>query len=89
LGLFPNPIRLKAGEKYTARLKRGITGKDVEWSFKVAPEGVEGRGDTSVPMGFTVQKPLPDGRGSVGFRAATVRERSLPTSATKSKGEQH
>jgi len=91
-GLFPNPVLLKAGEKYTARLKREITGKDVEWSFKVAPDGAEGSGDTSVPMGFTAQKPLPDGRGSEGgarFRAATVRERSLTNSATKSKGEQH
>ena len=79
-GLFPNPILLKAGEKYTAHLKRGTcdaagncTGRDVDWNFKVAPEGVEGSGDTSIPMGFKQSMAIGGTRSSV----------------TKSKGEQH
>jgi hypothetical protein len=58
-GLFPNPVILKSGERYTARLKRGIcdvagncTAKDVTWSFQVSREAGQGAGDTSVPMGF-------------------------------------
>ncbi len=58
-GLFPDSILLKAGEKYTARVKGGIcdaagncTSHEVLWNFKVSPEGTPGTGDTSVPMGF-------------------------------------
>jgi hypothetical protein len=58
-GLFPNPVILKAGEKYVARLKRGICdaagnclGKDLEWTFHVIREGGQATGDTTVPIGF-------------------------------------
>jgi hypothetical protein len=61
--LFPNPVVLKPGENYTARLKRGIcdgtgncTSSDLVWNFWVCPEGVQGTGDTSVPIGFFVQQ---------------------------------
>jgi Big-like domain-containing protein len=61
-GLFPNAVVLKAGESYTARLKRGIcdlagncTSKDEVWSFQVSPEAHRASGDTSVPMGFRVE----------------------------------
>ncbi len=58
-GLFAHSVLLKAGEKYTARLKGGVCGVtgncttgDLTWSFQVSPEGSQGTGDTSVPMGF-------------------------------------
>lgn len=60
-GLFPNQVLLKPGETYTARLRSGVcdlagscTKNDVVWKFTVAKEGLTGRGDTSIPMGFEV-----------------------------------
>ncbi|HKE23224.1 MAG TPA: Ig-like domain-containing protein [Bryobacteraceae bacterium] len=65
-GLFPNAALLKPGERYTARLKRGICGgaanctdKDVVWSFRVCPEGASGTGDTSVPTGYSIAQMEP------------------------------
>ena len=62
-GLFPDPVVLKPGERYTAHLKNGIcdwfgncTSKDLTWSFVIRAEGTEGIGDTSVPMGFAVRR---------------------------------
>jgi hypothetical protein len=59
-GLFPHSVLLNAGEQYSARLKRGIcdvagncTANDVVWSFRIAAEGDQATGDTSVPVGFT------------------------------------
>jgi hypothetical protein len=58
-GLFAHSVLLKGGEKYTARLKRGVCGAtgncttgDLTWSFQVTAEASQGTGDTSVPMGF-------------------------------------
>jgi hypothetical protein len=62
-GLFPNPVLLKTGEKYTARLKSGIcdwlgkcTSKELIWSFRVRAEGTQGSGDTSVPIGYSARR---------------------------------
>ena len=58
-GLFANPVLLSSGARYTARLKGGVCGmagncttRDLVWSFQVSPEGGQGTGDTSVPVGF-------------------------------------
>jgi hypothetical protein len=58
-GLFPNSVLLKAGERYSARLKRGFsdasgncTRRDVVWSFRTAAELTQATGDTSIPVGF-------------------------------------
>jgi hypothetical protein len=60
-GLFPNLILLKRGEKYTARLDRGVcdfpgncTSSEVVWSFRVSPESEQATGDTRVPAGFAL-----------------------------------
>jgi hypothetical protein len=61
-GLFPHAVLLMPGEKYTARLRRGIcdlagggcTSSDLAWSFRVSPEGAQPTGDTSVPIAFTL-----------------------------------
>jgi hypothetical protein len=60
-GLFPNSILLKAGERYSGRLKRGIcdvngncTASDVVWSFRAASEASQATGDTSIPVGFQI-----------------------------------
>jgi hypothetical protein len=62
-GIFPHAVLLKPGEKYTARLHRGIcnlegsgcTSSDLTWSFTVSPEGEQPTGDTSLPIGFTLR----------------------------------
>jgi len=71
-GLFPNVILLKPGEKYTARLSRGVcdfsdgcTSSDLTWSFRVSPEGEQATGDTSVPAGFVI-----DLKGKAGLGGA-------------------
>jgi hypothetical protein len=58
-GLFPDLILLKPGERYTARLRRGIcdftgncTSSDLVWSFRVSPEDEHATGDTRIPVGF-------------------------------------
>ena len=60
-GLFPNQVTLKAGETYTARLKAGtcdLTGncttQDTVWKFAVSQQNDQGRGDTTIPMGFNI-----------------------------------
>ena len=60
-GLFADSVLLKAGGRYTARLKRGVCGAagncikgDLAWSFRVSPESSGGTGDTSVPIGFAL-----------------------------------
>lgn len=65
-GLFPNPVLLKGGETYTARLKAGVcdltgscTGQDVVWKFTVSKEAGKGIGDTSVPAGFRLPSQTP------------------------------
>jgi hypothetical protein len=70
-GLFANSAVLKGGEKYTARLKRGICGvsgncipEDVVWSFQVSPESGQGTGDTTVPVGFITEHVRPADRRS-------------------------
>ena len=61
-GLFANAILLKPGERYTARLRRGIcdsmgacTSSDLVWHFRVSPDGEQATGDTSVPEGFALK----------------------------------
>jgi hypothetical protein len=61
-GLFPDAILLKPGERYTARLRRGIcdlmgacTSSDLVWHFKVSPDGEQATGDTSVPDSFALK----------------------------------
>ncbi len=61
-GLFPNPVVLKSGESYTARLKAGVcdlsgancTRQDMVWKFTVSKEAGKGSGDTTIPMGFAL-----------------------------------
>jgi hypothetical protein len=59
-GLFPNQVLLKQGERYTARLRRGVcdltgncTSTDLAWSFRVSADGEKATGDTRVPTGFS------------------------------------
>jgi hypothetical protein len=61
-GLFPSQITLAAGQPYTARLQAGVcdaagncTPRELAWSFTVTPEADQGRGDTSIPLGFSGQ----------------------------------
>jgi hypothetical protein len=63
-GLFPDPVLLKPGESYTARLKAGVcdlsgdcTKQDTLWRFTVCKEASQGQGDTSVPAGFVLPGP--------------------------------
>ncbi len=64
-GLFPNPVLLKGGETYTARLKSGIcdqfnncTRGDMIWKFTVSKDPNQGYGDSTIPMGFPGQFPV-------------------------------
>jgi hypothetical protein len=64
-GLFPNPVLLKGGETYTARLKSGVcdqfnncTHQDVIWKFTVSKEAGQGYGDSTIPMGFPSEFPV-------------------------------
>jgi hypothetical protein len=66
-GLFPDPVLLKAGQSYTARLKSGAcdlsgncTKQDTVWRFTVSKEASQGAGDTSIPNGFVAPGPSPD-----------------------------
>jgi hypothetical protein len=59
--LFPDPVLLKPGESYAARLKIGIcpfsgacTKQDTVWKFTVCKEANQGTGDTSIASGFVV-----------------------------------
>jgi len=62
-GLFPHAVLLQPGEKYTARLRRGVCdlagggciSSDLAWSFRVSPEGERPTGDTTVPIGFATE----------------------------------
>ncbi len=66
--LFPDPILLKPGTTYTAKLAAGVcdataatlcTTEGVEWSFRVTSDPEAGEGDTSLPVGFTGPKRMP------------------------------
>jgi hypothetical protein len=66
-GLFPHQVLLKAGEKYTARLRAGVcdvgkncTGQDLVWKFTIARTPGLASGDTSVPSGFPSEFPAPN-----------------------------
>jgi len=57
--LFAHDIFLRTGSTYTARLAAGIcdfsnncSNAPVSWSFQTATSLANGRGDTSVPLGF-------------------------------------
>jgi Big-like domain-containing protein len=59
-GLFPHPVRLNAGETYTARLKGGVCDffgncmhQEMVWKFTVVEDDEQGSGDTSIPTGFS------------------------------------
>jgi hypothetical protein len=63
-GLFPDPVALKNGETYTARLKAGTcdlsnncTKQDTVWKFTVSKDAASTEGDTSIPMGFALANP--------------------------------
>jgi len=86
-GLFPDPVLLKPGESYTARLRAGVcdlngdcTKQDIVWKFTVCKEAGQGTGDTSIPAGFVV----PD-LHSKALRTATVRQASGATVRMASK----
>lgn len=60
--LFPNQVLLTPGATYTAHLSAGIcdagaasncTQQGAEWTFVIAADAESGRGDTSLPVGFT------------------------------------
>jgi hypothetical protein len=60
-GLFPDPVTLKPGETYTARLKAGIcdlaglcTRQETVWKFTISKEASQAAGDSSIPIGFTL-----------------------------------
>ncbi|MBZ5508308.1 MAG: Ig-like domain-containing protein [Acidobacteriia bacterium] len=79
-GLFPDPVLLKPGESYSARLKAGVcdlsgqcTKQDTTWRFTVCKESSQGTGDTSIPIGFTVPEL---GSASAAPRATAVHEKS-------------
>lgn len=62
-GFFPGQVLLKAGEKYTARLKSGVcdfsgncTGQDMVWSFTISKDPEHATGDTTIPMGFRASR---------------------------------
>jgi hypothetical protein len=80
-GLFPNPVTLKAGETYAARLKAGIcdffnncTKQDTVWKFKVSKDAGSAEGDTSIPVGFT----LPNAAISPGIARRAETHNSRP-----------
>jgi hypothetical protein len=88
---FPNQVMLKGGERYTARLKRGVcnfsqncTQKDFIWRFTVSKEFGEGSGDTSIPVGFRVpgQRP-PTSLAALRGASAHKKERSYPPMAMR------
>jgi len=61
-GLFANQVLLKGDEKYTARLKAGVcdtfnncTTEDTVWKFTISKEMDQGRGDTTIPVGFPAE----------------------------------
>ena len=58
-GLFPHQVFLEPGATYTARLAGEVCDLSgrcataaASWSFRIAGAMAEGRGDTSVPLGF-------------------------------------
>jgi hypothetical protein len=68
-GLFPDSVTLKAGERYTARLRRGIctasqncTSSDAVWNFVVSGDDARAAGDTSVPAAFRIDARILDRR---------------------------
>jgi Bacterial Ig-like domain len=83
-GLFPNPVTLKPGETYTARLKAGIcdlanncTRQDTVWKFTVSKDASQAAGDTSIPLGFKLPEP------GTPVLAAPRREPTRPQVARK------
>lgn len=63
-GLFPHRVFLEPGRLYTARLTGPVCDaaencrrRETSWSFRVATEDHEGRGDTSIPYGFPGARP--------------------------------
>jgi len=78
-GLFPDPVLLKPGENYSARLKAGVcdlsgqcTKQDTTWKFTVCKEAGQGTGDTSIPIGFTGPEP----RSADAPHATAMREKT-------------
>ncbi|HEY6251336.1 MAG TPA: Ig-like domain-containing protein [Candidatus Angelobacter sp.] len=71
-GFFPGQVLLKAGERYTARLKAGACDlfgncmkQDVVWSFTISKDASRGSGDTSLPIGFTLPSQTPRAEAAV------------------------
>ena len=64
--LFPDAVFLDGGQRYTARVKRGVcrdggdcTRSDVVWQFTVAATRSGGSGDTTIPSGFPARRAAP------------------------------
>jgi hypothetical protein len=84
-GLFPDPVTLKPGETYTARLKGGIcdlanncTKQETVWKFTVSKDASQAAGDSSIPVGFG----LPEA-GKPALAAPRVEPKSKPQVARK------
>jgi hypothetical protein len=66
-GLFPNPVFLKGGESYTAKLKAGICdlsggnciAQDIAWKFTISKEPGKASGNTTIPVGFGLPEQHP------------------------------
>jgi hypothetical protein len=91
-GLFPNPVVLKGGESYTARLKAGVcdlsgancTRQDMVWKFTVSKEASKGSGDTTIPMGFALPtEPHPNQASPAPVKSAREQSRSSVRLAKK------
>jgi Big-like domain-containing protein len=89
--LFPHQVFLAGGKTYTARLAAGIcdfnrncTKKELAWSFTTAAQRGQGKGDTSVPLGFVSPgTPAPAAAAVAPSPAPAV----LSVSPTTAKGE--
>jgi hypothetical protein len=64
--LFPDAVFLEGGQRYTARVKRGVcndagdcTASDLAWQFTVAATRSGGSGDTTIPSGFPARRAAP------------------------------
>ncbi|HZI58458.1 MAG TPA: Ig-like domain-containing protein, partial [Verrucomicrobiae bacterium] len=88
-GLFPDPVLLKPGESYNARLKAGVcdlsgqcTKQDTVWRFTVSKEPSQAAGDTSIPVGFALPVAVP---ANASHATAAMHEKSRTPTRLASK----
>jgi hypothetical protein len=88
-GLFPDPVLLKPGESYSARLKAGVcdllgqcTKQDTVWRFTVSKEPSQAAGDTSIPVGFALPAAAP---ANASHATAAMHEKSRTPTRLASK----